>query len=58
MPDIYQSKKLAKLYHISLDELIDFDVDLKEIEEIIKNTNEDKEAKINGKITKIFSLKY
>ncbi len=47
VPDIYQSKKLAKLYHLSLDELIEFDVDLKEIEEIIENTNEEKEAKIN-----------
>jgi transcriptional regulator with XRE-family HTH domain len=47
VPDIYQSKQLAKLYHLSLDELIEFDVDLKEIEEIIENTNEEKEAKIN-----------
>ena len=47
IPDIYQSKKLAKLYHLTLDELIDFDIDIKEIEEIIKNTNEEKEDKIN-----------
>ena len=47
VPDIYQSKKLARLYHLSLDELIEFDVDLKEIEHIIQNTNEEKEAKIN-----------
>ena len=36
IPDIYQSKKLAKLYNLTLDELIDFDIDIKEIEEIIK----------------------
>lgn len=47
LPDIYQSKKLAKLYNLTLDELIEFDVDLKEIEQVIKNTNEEKEAKIN-----------
>lgn len=47
IPDIYQSKKMAKLYNLTLDELIDFDIDIKEIEEIIKNTNEEKEAKIN-----------
>lgn len=47
VPDIYQSKKLAKLYNLSLDELIEFDVDIKEIEEVIKNTNEETEAKIN-----------
>ena len=33
VPDIYEAKKLAKLYNLSLDELIEFDVDLKEIEE-------------------------
>ena len=47
VPDIYQAKKLAKLYNLTLDELIEFDIDVKEIEEVIKNTNEEKEAKIN-----------
>lgn len=28
LPDIYQSKKLSKLYNLSLDELIEFDTDL------------------------------
>ena len=56
VPDIYQSKKLAKLYNLSLDELIEFDVDVKEIEEVIKNTNEEKEAKINW--TKAWRKKY
>ncbi len=56
VPDIYQSKKLAKLYHLSLDELIEFDVDLKEIEDVIKNTNEEKEAKIDW--TNAWSKKY
>lgn len=56
VPDIYQSKKLAKLYHLSLDELIEFDVDLKEIEHIIKNTDEKKEAKVDW--TNAWSKKY
>ena len=56
LPDIYQSKKLAKLYDLTLDELIEFDVDLKEIEQVIKNTNEKKEAKINW--TKMWGKKY
>lgn len=47
LPDIYQSKKLSKLYNLSLDELIEFDTDLQEIEEIIKNTDEEKEEIIN-----------
>jgi len=47
LPDIYQSKKLSKIYNLSLDELIDFDIDIKEVEEIIKNTKEEVENKIN-----------
>ena len=56
IPDIYQSKKLAKLYNLTLDELIDFDIDIKEIEQIIKNTDEEKESKINW--TNAWSKKY
>ena len=56
VPDIYQAKKLAKIYNLSLDELIEFDIDVKEIEEIIKNTNEEKEDKINW--TNAWSKKY
>lgn len=47
---------MAKLYHLSLDELIEFDADVKEIEQIIKNTNEKTEAKINW--TNVWGKKY
>lgn len=30
LPDIYQTKRLAKLYHLSLDQLVEFDVELNE----------------------------
>lgn len=40
--------KLAKLYNLTLDELIEFDIDAKEIEEVIKNTNEKKKKKSTG----------
>ena len=56
VPDIYQTKKLAKIYGLSLDKLIDADLDQKEIEEVIKNTDEKKEAKINW--TNAWSKKY
>ena len=56
VPDIYQAKKLAKLYNLSLDELIEFDIDMKEIEEVIKNTDEKKEEKIDW--TSSWSKKY
>ena len=56
VPDIYQTKRLAKLYNLTLDELIEFDIDIKEIEEVIKNTNEERESKINW--TSAWSKKY
>lgn len=56
VPDIYQSKKLVKFYNLTLDELIEFDIDVKEIEEVIKNINGEKESKINR--TNAWSKKY
>lgn len=56
LPDIYQSKKMAMLYNISLDELIGFDIELKEIENIIENTSDEIQKKINW--TKVWSKKY
>ncbi len=47
IPDIRQSKKMAVLYKMSLDELIDFDVDIKEIQDIIEKSNEATEEKID-----------
>lgn len=56
IPDIYQAKQLSKLYSLTLDELINFDKDLQEIEQVIKNTNEEKESKIDW--TKTLGKKY
>lgn len=47
VPDIRQAKKMSVLYHVSLDELIDFDLDIKEIQEAIDKTDEEVEEKIN-----------
>lgn len=56
LPDIRQAKKMSKLYHLSLDELIDFDADVKEIQTIIEKTDEKTEAKINW--SNVWSKKY
>ena len=56
VPDIYQAKKLAKLYNVSLDDLMEFHAALKEIEQAIKNINEEKEKKIDW--TNVWSKKY
>lgn len=56
LPDICQSKRLAVLYGLSLDELVEFDIDVKEIQEIIDKTSEKVTDKIDW--TKAWSKKY
>ena len=56
LPDICQSKKLAVLYGLSLDELVEFDIDIKEIQEVIDRTSEEVSDKIDW--TKAWSRKY
>lgn len=56
VPDIYQSKKLAILYQVSLDELIAFDAELHQIETVIQNSDEKKDDKINW--TQAWGKKY
>lgn len=56
LPDIRQSKEMAVLYRLSLDELIDFDVDLKEIEDVIERTDEEKQKSIDW--TAVWGKKY
>jgi transcriptional regulator with XRE-family HTH domain len=56
LPDIRQSKKLSNLYHLSLDELIDFDLDVQEIQEVIDKTSDEISDKIDW--TKAWGKKY
>lgn len=56
LPDIRQSKQLATLYHITLDELIQFDADEKEIQQMIDSVSEETQAKIDW--NKVWSKKY
>lgn len=56
IPDIRQAKKMAVLYHLSLDELIDFDIDEAKIKEAIDKTSEETEKKIDW--TEAWGKKY
>ena len=47
LPDIRQAKKLSSLYHLSLDELIDYDMEVEEIERVIEKTSEATQQKID-----------
>lgn len=56
LPDIQQSKRLSNLYHLTLDELIDFDIDVREIEQVIERTREETEQKVDW--TSMWGKKY
>lgn len=56
LPDIRQAKCLANLYHLSLDELIDFDGDVTEIRQVIQKTSQETQEKIDW--TKLWGEKY
>lgn len=56
LPDIRQAKCMALLYNLSLDELISFDVDVKQIEEMIEKTTDEVQNKVDW--TKVWSKKY
>lgn len=47
---------MAHFYHLSLDDLIEFDIDVKELEQVIENTSEESQKKIDW--TKVWSKKY
>lgn len=47
---------MATIYGLSLDELIEFDIDLKEIQQVIEKTSEEKQQEIDW--TKVWGEKY
>lgn len=56
LPDIRQAKLLATLYHMRLDDLIAFDLEVTEIEEAIAKVSEETQKKVDW--TKVWSQKY
>lgn len=56
IPDLYQAKKLSKLFQVSMEELIKEDDSMNEIEQTIKNTTFENQDKVNW--TKVWSKKY
>lgn len=56
LPDIRQSKTLSLLYHVTLDDLVDFDIQVKEIEEVIAKTSDETRKKIDW--TQMWAQKY
>ena len=56
LPDIRQAKGLATLYHVTLDELIEYDFDEARAQEMIESVSEEAQAKIDW--NKVWSKKY
>lgn len=47
LPDIRQAKQMAVFYRVTLDELIEFDPEVQEIEQMIERTSEELQEKID-----------
>ena len=56
LPDIRQSKRLAVLYHITLDELVEYDFDEQQARQMIDSVSEEAQAKIDW--NRVWSKKY
>ncbi len=56
LPDIQQAKKLSTLYHITLDELVELDLQVQEIQQVIEKTSEETQKKIDW--TAMWAKKY
>ena len=56
LPDIRQSKRLATLYHVTLDALIDFDVEVQELAEMTLAVPDEVQAKVDW--TAVWAQKY
>lgn len=56
LPDIRQAKRLSALYHVTLDDLVDFDLEVQEIQAAIERTSEETQKKIDW--TQLWAKKY
>lgn len=56
LPDIRQSKELAMLYHMTLDELIEYDFDEQQAQQMIDSVSDEAQARIDW--NKVWSKKY
>ena len=56
LPDVRQAKGLAMLYHITLDELIEYDFDERQAQELIDSVSDEAQARIDW--NKVWSKKY
>ena len=56
LPDIRQSKRLAMLYHMTLDELIEYDFDEQQARQMIESVSDEAQARIDW--NKVWSKKY
>ena len=56
LPDIRQSKGLAMLYHMTLDELIEYNFDEQQAQQMIDSVSDEAQARIDW--NKVWSKKY
>ena len=56
VPNIAQCQKLAALYRLSLDELVQFDSQVQELQRVIRQTSEEVQQKVDW--SKLWAQKY
>ena len=56
LPDIRQAKRLAQLYHTTLDDLLQYDAQVEEIQRVIRHTSEETQQKVDW--TKLWGEMY
>ena len=56
LPDIRLSKRLAMIYHMTLDELIEYDFDEQQAQQMIESVSDEAQARIDW--NKVWSKKY
>ena len=56
VPNIAQCQKLAALYRLSLDELVQFDSQVQELQRVIQQTSEEVQQKVDW--SKLWAQKY
>lgn len=56
LPDIRQSQRLAVLYRRTLDELVDFSLEVEELEQVVRSASEQAQQQVDW--TKLWAEKY
>lgn len=58
LPNVFQAKEMARLYELSLDDLMEYDANVQEIEKVIQNTSEERKKRSIGPKCGLNSIRF